>query len=325
MTLPDPSRPDASLDALLGRAFEQKPIWADLYANLRDMFFPPHLPPLELTSTPVPVPDRMAVRTNPWAIGTATLINGALLAIVLTLGIRAVIHPSPKTLSHANVDLSDLLPFAPLKPHPAGGGGGGGANELTDPIQGHLPKFEKTPLLAPQLPVLDNPKLAIDPAIAVDPNLHLPDNPELPTIGVHNSPNVTLLSNGPGSRGGMGIGINGGLGPGDGLGAGPGSDQNAGNGVYTPGGGVSNPIPIVTPEAEFSDEARRAKYQGMCMIAIIVDTHGYPQSPRVIRSLGMGLDEKALEAVRQYRFKPALKNGKPVAVRITVAVNFRLY
>jgi TonB family protein len=61
------------------------------------------------------------------------------------------------------------------------------------------------------------------------------------------------------------------------------------------------------------------------MIAIIVDAHGYPQNPRVIRSLGMGLDEKALEAVRQYRFKPALKNGKPVAVRITVAVSFHLY
>jgi periplasmic protein TonB len=88
---------------------------------------------------------------------------------------------------------------------------------------------------------------------------------------------------------------------------------------------VSAPIPIVTPEAEFSDEARRSKYQGICMISIIVDAHGYPQNPRVLQSLGMGLDEKALDAVGRYRFKPALKDGRPVPVRIAVAVNFRLY
>jgi protein TonB len=326
MPLPDSSRPDSpALASLTGHAFEEKPIWAELYANLRDTFFPPALPPLELTSTPIPVPDRMAVKTNPWAIGTAALVNGSLLALILFLGLNAVLHPSPKTATHSNIDLSDFPLFAPLQPRAAGGGGGGGSNDITDPIKGRLPRLEKTPLTPPQVPVLDNPKLAIEPAIAVDPNLQLPNNPTMPNIGVHSSPNVTLLSNGPGSHGGMGIGADGGLGPGTGIGLGPGSDQGAGTGIYSPGGDVTNPIPIVTPEAEFSDEARRAKYQGICMIAIIVDAHGYPQNPRVIRSLGMGLDEKALEAVRQYRFKPALKNGKPVAVRITVAVSFHLY
>jgi len=56
-----------------------------------------------------------------------------------------------------------------------------------------------------------------------------------------------------------------------------------------------------------------------------VDAHGYPENPRVVRSLGMGLDEKALEAVQRYRFKPAMKDGKPVPVTILVEVNFRLY
>jgi TonB family protein len=88
---------------------------------------------------------------------------------------------------------------------------------------------------------------------------------------------------------------------------------------------VTNPVPLVSPEAEFSDEARRSKYQGVCMISIIVDARGYPQNPRVTRSLGMGLDEKALEAVQRYRFKPAMKDGKPVASMISVEVNFRLY
>jgi len=88
---------------------------------------------------------------------------------------------------------------------------------------------------------------------------------------------------------------------------------------------VSDPIPIVIPEAEFSDEARRNKLQGICIISLIVDAKGFPRNPRVTRSLGMGLDEKALEAVEKYRFKPSLKNGRPVAVTISVAVNFRLF
>ena len=80
-----------------------------------------------------------------------------------------------------------------------------------------------------------------------------------------------------------------------------------------------------TPEAEFSDEARRAKYQGVCLISLIVDAQGNPQNPRVVRPLGMGLDEKALEAVRKYKFKPAMKGGTPVPVMMSIEVNFRLY
>jgi TonB family protein len=85
-------------------------------------------------------------------------------------------------------------------------------------------------------------------------------------------------------------------------------------------------VAINAPEAEFSDEARRAKYQGEVMISLIVDAQGNPQNPRVVRPLGMGLDEKALEAVRKYKFKPALKDGRTaVPVMVTIAVNFRLY
>jgi TonB family protein len=98
------------------------------------------------------------------------------------------------------------------------------------------------------------------------------------------------------------------------------------NGLFRIGGGVSAPVPLVSPEAEFSEQARRAKYQGVCLVSVIVDAEGNPQNPRVIRGLGMGLDEKALEAVRRYKFKPALKDGTiPVPVMITIEVNFRLY
>jgi len=76
------------LDAFLGKAFEEKPIWTGLYESIRDVFFPPKLPPLELTSTPIPVPDRMAFKTNPWAVGTAAVVNGLILALILFLGAR---------------------------------------------------------------------------------------------------------------------------------------------------------------------------------------------------------------------------------------------
>jgi TonB family protein len=80
----------------------------------------------------------------------------------------------------------------------------------------------------------------------------------------------------------------------------------------------------VSPEAEFSEEALRLKYQGVCAISIVVDARGYQQNLRVLLTLGMGLDEKALEAVRKYRFKPAMKNGRPVPAIMTIEVNFRL-
>jgi protein TonB len=259
-----------------------------------------------------------AERTNPWAFGTATLINGALLALLLSMGLRTMAPHAPLQIQqHTPIAIQDLPLFA-LR---SSGGNDGGANASTDPIQGHLPKIERIPLTPPQVPVLENPKLAIDPAIAAPQDIKLPDNPNMPNIGVYRSPNVTMLSGGPGSHGGIGFGDHDGLGPGNGPGYGPGD----GDGVYVPGNGVSAPIPVFTPEAEFSDEARREKYQGVCIISVIIDTHGNPLNPRVVRSLGMGLDEKALEAVARYRFKPAMKQGHPVAARIVVAVNFRLF
>jgi len=311
---------------LLGKNFEEKPLLTGLYESLRDTVFPPKLPPLELTSTPVLTPDRMAVKTNPWAIGTAIIMNGGILAIVLLLGLSSTINHLPKSAPGDHLHLKDFTLFAPPDAGAAHGGSGCGANELTDPIVGWPPKQEIMPIVPPQVSMLARPTLAIDPAVAVPLEIKLPDDPMLPNIGVHTSPKVKVASNGPGTEAGMGTGSRGGDGPGNGPGYGPGSDRGFGGLRYTPGiGGVSNPTPIVSPEAEFSDEARRNKYQGVCMISILVDAHGYPENPRVVRSLGMGLDEKALEAVQRYRFKPAMKDGKPVPVTILVEVNFRLY
>ncbi len=314
------------LDSFLGKAFEEKPVWQTLYENIRDVFFPVKLPPLQLTSTPIPVPDRMAVKANPWAIGISTTFNVAILAFVIWLGIKAVVNIVKPPVQATNVDVGTFDLKAPKAGVAAGGGGGGGSHDIVDPIKGKLPPRMKDPITPPMVPILDQPKLAVPSAINVQQNIQLPDNPNMPNIGLSKSANVTLDSNWQGGGSGMGTGYGGGMGSGTGNGFGPGTGGNAGGGVYQIGGGVSAPVAIFTPEAEFSDEARRAKYQGVCLISLIVDAQGNPQGPRVIRALGMGLDEKALEAVRKYKFKPAMKDGRtPVPVRITIEVNFRLY
>jgi protein TonB len=319
MGLPDPSEPD-----FLRPILNEQPIWRGLYESVRDRLVPPKLPPLELTSQPIYVPDRMATKANPWAVGTATLVNGGILALLLLMGVRAVMPPSPHPGPLSGLKLDDFPLFAPPA-NAAHGGGGGGTNDPLEAIQGHNPKLDMHPLAPVQIPLLDKPKLAVDNSVAVPPDIKLPDN-SMPMVGVHSSSNVTVISGGTGGYTGIGSGLNGGDGPGDGPGWGPGKHGGFGGDVYTPGvGGVTQPIPIFTPEAEFSDEARRQKHEGSCEISVIIDAQGNPQSPRFIQRLGMGLDEKALEAVMRYRFKPAKKDGRPVAARMTVIVNFHLY
>lgn len=259
-----------------------------------------------------------AIHTNPWGVGTSVAVNGGILALLLCIGLGTTQH-LPNHPPGAGIRISDFKLIAPSL------GGGGGNYETTPPIAGRLPQFSPTPILPPQARQLDHPLLAVNPAIAMPLDFKLPDNQSLPNLGVHNAANVSLISDGPGGHAGIGGGDKGGIGDNNGPGAGPGDRSGIGS-IYRPGvGGVTEPVPIVTPEAEFSDEARRQKYQGVVMISLIVDAQGNPQNPRVVRRLGMGLDEKALQAVQGYRFKPARKNGRPVPVMVTVAVNFRLY
>lgn len=265
-------------------------------------------------------------RTSPWAVGTAALVNGGLIALLLLAGTRRFIHDNPKGLLVNAAPLDDLTIYTPALTRGAmGGGGGGGARDVVAPREGNPPKFERAPLTAPMIPLIAKPLLAIENAVAAPPEVKLPENAAMVQVGVQYSVNVMLDSNGPGTRAGIGTGGNGGDGPGNGRGYGPGSDQGIGDNVYQPGGDVSAPVLVFGPEAEFSDEARRNKYEGVCVVGVIVDAQGNPRNLRVLRRLGMGLDEKALDAVARYRFKPAKKNGKPVSARIEVYVNFRMF
>jgi TonB family protein len=257
--------------------------------------------------------------TSFWSIG-AHAAAFALMVLVVFAGGKAVV-----TAPKASLTAVDVRPYIPMNPgkDAMGGGGGGGAHEAIEASRGRLPKLAATQITPPQIIRNDAPKLPVEATI-VAPQLKLPDA-NLPDIGVPRSPQVALASQGPGSGSGFGGGKNGGIGSGNGGGYGPGEGGGYGGGVMHVGGGVSAPQVIYSVDPEFSDEARRAKYQGVCVVSVIVDAQGNPQHVHVARPLGMGLDEKAIEAVREYKFKPARYQGHPVAVAIDVVVNFRIY
>lgn len=301
-------------------------VWSSLVSNLRDVFQPQKLPPLELTSTPVPVDDLLAEKRGPLSsslsIGTHVLI----IALIIGIFLWGRMHPQPKVkqVVLTPLDISPFIPVAPPKATLAGGGGGGGNHEIIAPSKGRLPKMAKVQITPPQVLRIEHPKLAVEPTIVMPQQMKLPDT-NMPNLGIPQSTQVTLASQGSGRGSGFGSGGGGGIGSGNGGGVGPGSGGGTGGGPYHPGGGISTPKIIFSVDPEFSDEARRAKYQGIVVISLIVDAQGNPQHVRVIRNLGMGLDEKAVEAVKQYKFKPALMQGKPVPVEINIEVNFQLF
>jgi TonB family protein len=211
-----------------------------------------------------------------------------------------------------------VLPVAPVQ----GGGGGGGAHQIIEPTKGKPPEVRKLPpVLAPQVIRIERPKLAAEPTVQVK----MPDSSNLPNLGMAQSPQIALASQGKGTGSGFGSGLGGGIGAGHGIGNGPGSGGGYGGGVMSVGGGVSAPTVIHSVDPEFTPEARTANFQGSVSIQIIVDSQGNPQNIHVVRHLGMGLDEKAIEAVREYRFKPAMYEGHPVAVQLVIVVEFHLH
>ena len=96
------------------------------------------------------------------------------------------------------------------------------------------------------------------------------------------------------------------------------------NGVYQPGPGVTSPVPTYRPEPQYSEQARAAKWQGAVLVSVVIDATGTPTNIKVVRPLGLGLDEQAIEAVHQWKFQPGTKEGVPVPVQAQIEVAFRL-
>jgi len=299
--------------------------YESIRSNLNEIFHPIKLDPSEYTSKPVQVRDIWSKDENKRFSGVGSLlIHAAIIALLILVGTNKAVQEKAKdVVSLIAPDLAPYQPKAAPKKNTMGGGGGGGDKSMLQASKGKLPKIAPRQFVPPTAVIVNqNPKLVMEPTIVVQPNAPLPQvalnqlgNP----LGVLGPP-----SNGIGSGGGIGSGKGGGVGSGNGVGFGPGSGAGTGGGLYRIGGGVSEPVPIYKPEPEYSEEARKAKFQGEVLLQIVIDENGHTRDVKVLRPLGLGLDEKAVEAVLKWRFRPSMKDGHAVPVQANVAVNFRL-
>jgi len=251
---------------------------------------------------------------TPHSAASLWLAAGAHAAVALTLfGLAAhhILTAPAKQLIATTLE----PPALATRPSLDASHGGGGHHDPAPVSAGHIPPAAERQIVPPmQAPVIP-PLLAVEPTVVMQPDLRMTNN-NMPNIG---APTSSLAGNSLGNGHGTGIGS------GNGAGVGPGSGYNVGGGPVHIGGSVKEPVLTYSVEPEFSEEARRAKFSGNVQVYLWVDEQGNPSHVRVIRGVGMGLDEKAVEAVRQYKFKPAMQNGKPVKVDMYVDVNFNIY
>ncbi len=254
------------------------------------------------------------------------LVHGlGVTAILLPFIISRMTTPVKASTKYEVIDISPYLNQLAADAKKAGGGGGGGDRSPTPASKGPVPKFAKTQLAPPVAKLMNPaPQMPVEPTLVGPPDLKLPQMQASLNFG---DPQATEVprSNGPGFGGGLGSGDGGGIGSGHGGGLGPGEGGGLGGGVYSVGGNVSAPIPIYKPTPAYSEEARKAKYQGTVVLWIVVQADGSVTDVRVVKPLGLGLDEKAVESVKTWKFKPAQKNGVPVPVLMSVEVSFRLF
>jgi TonB family protein len=317
---PEQYKPEDHLERLLTPAGLEKPWFMTVFKGLKEAINPPKLPPLEVTSKPVPLKEIKIYAGNEATAGITSLaIHVGAVALLFFLGSLKPVQKAVKdTITLIAPDLKPYLAAAPKKQQ-MGGGGGGGARAPLDASKGKLPKLAPKQFTPPRVDPIEHPKLPVPPSIVAQ---------DAPVIVANNYGDplsrLGVPSNGTGLGGGIGGGVGGGVGSGRGAGVGPGSGGGFGGGVYRIGGGVSAPSVLLKVEPEYSEEARKAKWQGTVVLSLIVDDKGQPQELKVVRQLGLGLDQKAIEAVMKWRFKPGMKDGKAVAVQATIEVNFRL-
>lgn len=316
-----PDNPD-DVHLLLNSEIEE-PFFRSLIRNIKELIHPQKLPPLEVTSKPVPVKEIWGFYGGQGkrAGMTSILVHVGVIALLFFLGTNKAIQQVVKQ----QIDLiaPDIAPYKPtIKKDTMHGGGGGGDRSPTPASKGKLPKLANKQFVPPQVKPPEDAKLVMEPTLVIQPDANIP-KVNMDQLGDPLA-KAGLASNGFGSGGGIGNGSGGGVGPGRGAGFGPGSGGNMGGGAYHIGGGVSPPSILFKVEPEYSEEARKAKFQGEVVLQIVVDEKGNPRDIKIIRPLGLGLDQKAVEAVEKWRFSPGKKDGKPVPVIAQISVNFRL-
>lgn len=290
--------------------------------RIKEFFSPTKQAPLPFEVKPVRVKEIWSKDENfGWTQAISIGLHVGLIALVLVPLFMHVLPPATEAMNKTDATLIDISPYIsklPAGAQKAGGGGGANDHTLTPVNKGKLPKFKMTQFAAPQAKILNPaPKLPMDPSLLGPPDLKVP-SPDLPTIGDPLA-NASSDSLGHGNGTGIGSGTGGGLGPGEGGGTGGGAFRAGVN-------GVGMPSCLYCPDPQYSDEARKAKYQGVVVLQVVITLDGRATNIVVVKSPGLGLDEKAIEAVRQWKFRPAIgPSGKPVPTQVPIEVTFRLF
>lgn len=226
-----------------------------------------------------------------------------------------------------------------VQPGPGGGGGGGGKLQLAPPPRAERkapkPKRISSPMpprRPPPPPIVPVERPVERPAPPPPPPAAQPVVAPIATVpadsqdrqGVLEETPAKTESAGSGTHGGVGSGRGTGIGEGDGPGVGPGSGGGTGGGPYRPGSGVAPPELLREVRPDYTEDARRRGIEGDVVLEIVVRRDGTVGDVRIVERLDAGLDQRAVAAVRQWRFAPARLRGTPVDVEVEVAVEFKL-
>jgi TonB family protein len=249
----------------------------------------------------------------------SALVHTVVLALLLLAG--PVVRTVPKLLDRGSIVLpSDLVKYQVTRTE---GGGGGGQNDPAPPQRGHLPKITPRPFVPPMAHIENaRPVLAMEMAIFGDPSAIVPVV-NLPMVGDPNGV-LGIISGGPGGPAGIGTGRDGGIGGKTGSGYGEGDRPGVGGSSAGFRDDVTQPTLLFKVEPEYTDEARKVRLQGSVLLRIVVDERGRAESIVVTQGLGLGLDERAIEAVKKWRFRPGMRGSRPVPTSAIVQVTFRL-
>jgi TonB family protein len=268
-------------------------------------------------------------------IALAGTLHAAMLAAVALLTTAGMAKPEAVTPR----DTNEMRLVFQMAPGPGGGGGGGGHLEPAPPppaerkgierLRSPIPVRRPPPRVEPPPIVrrVEPPPVKADPlppviAPVVPVAADTQDRSGVPWVA--KTPPVVADSRGPGAGGGTGSGQGTGLGEGEGAGIGPGSGGGTGGGPYRPGSGITAPAILSEVKPDYTEEGRRRNVEGDVVLEIVVRSDGAVGNVKLVQGLGAGLDQRAMEAVRQWRFSPARRYGTPVDVIVEVAMEFKL-
>jgi len=262
-------------------------------------------------------------------------------AIIALTIFWALEHEKPAPNNEDNVVYVSSPMISPFQGdgRDGGGGGGGGKNQPEPAATGRMPETTRVQMLPPD-PENPTPLMPAEDLLAqvasVQMPIDIPQDMSLPIGDIMSGPPNRSLSSGPGSGGGIGTGVGTGVGSGKGAGYGPGEGGGMGGGrgggigsgvgPYVVGNGVKAPEILYKPLPNYTEEARKARAEGIVLIQAIVRKDGTVDSFKILRPLGYGLDESAIQTIAsKWKFKPGTKDGQAVDVQANIEVTFRLY